>query len=319
MPGGVALGVIAAVCWGVADFCARGATRLAGTFWTLITVQVIAVLALALAAAPFGLIRLQGQPVGLLLGAAGINLVILGGAFLLYRAFAIGPLALVSPVAASYAAITALLALVISGERLDALRIGGIALTLVGVVWASAAPMPGLDPTTGAVVKVKGNGGRWRMTPGLSEALIATVIFGVMYWALRYVTPQLGGVTVAFIGKVADLLALTVLLVGVTLARGRRGAPLIIIGEQPRRSGALWRAPLFWAYVAPLALLDSGANIAYNVGVAGALTAVVATLSSLFSAVTTLLAWIFLRERLTRSQWLGALVILVGVALVSGL
>jgi uncharacterized membrane protein len=44
---------------------------------------------------------------------------------------------------------------------------------------------------------------------------------------------------------------------------------------------------------------------------------VVSVLASLYGAVTVLLAWIFLRERLDMSQWFGIVMIFVGVVLVS--
>ena len=73
----------------------------------------------------------------------------------------------------------------------------------------------------------------------------------------------------------------------------------------------------FWLWVVPVALLDTAANIAYNIGITTALTSVVVTLSSLFSAVTVLLAWVVLRERLALWQWVGVLTILLGVLLVN--
>ena len=77
------------------------------------------------------------------------------------------------------------------------------------------------------------------------------------------------------------------------------------------------RAPGFLVWVAPVALLDTAANIAYNLGIATALTSIVSVLSSLFSAVTVLLAALFLGERLARWQWAGVVAILLGIALVS--
>lgn len=44
--------------------------------------------------------------------------------------------------------------------------------------------------------------------------------------------------------------------------------------------------------------------------------AIVSVLASLFSAVTVLLAWIFLHDKLQWSQWLGIGIIFVGVVLV---
>jgi uncharacterized membrane protein len=58
------------------------------------------------------------------------------------------------------------------------------------------------------------------------------------------------------------------------------------------------------------------ANVAYNLGVSVGTVAVVSTLSGLFSAVTVLLAFLFLRERLAKHQGLGFLAILVGVSVI---
>ena len=45
--------------------------------------------------------------------------------------------------------------------------------------------------------------------------------------------------------------------------------------------------------------------------------AVVSVLASLYGAVTVLLSWVFLREQIERSQWLGIVLIFVGIVFVS--
>ena len=65
------------------------------------------------------------------------------------------------------------------------------------------------------------------------------------------------------------------------------------------------------------ALLDTLAFVAFNLGIGSAYTSIVTALASLFSAVTVLLAWAILRERLAPAQWAGVAVILAGVLLVS--
>jgi drug/metabolite transporter (DMT)-like permease len=116
-----------------------------------------------------------------------------------------------------------------------------------------------------------------------------------------------------FLGKLGDLALLA--------AIGAIGIALRNSGRFPHGIAA-WctlRIPSrpFWAYIAPTALLDTAANVAYNLGLATSLTAVVSVLSALSSAVTVLLAAIFLRERLSRRQRVGIAAILVGIALVS--
>ena len=299
MQTGVLLGLSAALLWGVADFCARGSSRAGGTFRTLLFVEIIAIPAVLLLAAPFGLITLRGEQWPTILAAAVVGLIILGGAGLLYRAFAIGKLALVSPIASAFAAVTALLAIA-TGERLAGLTLLGVILTLVGVILASTSA----ESAPAGESKAKEQRKR-RFAPGLLEAIGAMLTFGVGYWLLDFIVPTLGGVTTAFIAKVGDLVALGVI-------------ALFLAWRAPRKPQP--EAPLawpFWLWVVPTALLDTAANIAYNIGIATALTSVVVTLSSLFSAVTVLLAWVVLRERLALWQWVGVVTILLGVLLVN--
>lgn len=315
--GGIAFGLVAALCWGVADFCARGSSRSGGTFLTLFYVEIIATAGLLLLNLPLGLISFSHATPDMVALAVVINLAILGGAALLYRAFAIGTLSIVSPVAASFAALTALLSL-LTGERAHALQLVGIALTVAGVTLASTVPSAATDATEAHTAKADQPAMRHsRLAPGLVEALSAMVIFGVCYWALRYPVAALGGVTVVFISKVADMaVMLLIALAGLALyrlrARGKpatgNSAPWYVI-RMPARS--------FWPWVVGVALLDTAANVAYNLGITISLTAIVSVISSLFSAVTVLLAWVFLRERLARWQWAGVAAILVGIALVS--
>ncbi|SRR5579875_611674 len=323
MASGVFFGLTAALFWGVADLFMRGAAKREGVFITLFFTEIIAVLGFLLSAQPLGLLNFSHATPQIILVAAALNLMILAGAGFLYRAFAIGTLALVSPLVASFAAVTTLLAL-LAGEHLT-LTIGvGLALTLVGVVVASMVPAPAADPKAADEKKVKRATQHGFLAPGVAEALIAVLIFGVAYFALRYVAPTLGGVQTAFIGKVADMLALFVLAAGVALlalwrhpsikAQDVQGDPLSGILSAYRLR---WPKRGFWLFVTLGALLDTAANVAYNVGIASALTSIVATLSSLFSAVTVLLAWVFLREQLALRQWAGVAAILIGVAMIN--
>jgi drug/metabolite transporter (DMT)-like permease len=314
---GIAFGLVAALCWGVADFCARGSSRIGGTFLTLFYVEIVATLGMLALNLPLRLISFAHATPGMVALAIVINLAILGGAALLYRAFTIGTLSLVSPIAASFAALTALLAL-LSGERANPLQLIGIVLTVVGVTVASTVPASNADSAQAHEPKASVHAGRWGMAPGLVEALGAMLVFGVCYWALRFPVAALGGTTTVFIAKLADTVVVVLIaLVGLLFYRGRGHA---------QQGGSVERAPwyvirrparAFWPWVVGVALLDTAANVAYNVGITVSLTAVVSVISSLFSAVTVLLAWVFLRERLARWQWAGVGAILVGILLVS--
>jgi drug/metabolite transporter (DMT)-like permease len=311
MATGVALGLLAAVFWGVADFFIRGATQAAGTFRTLYFEQFIGLLVFVVAIEPWSPLSFARATPALSLAAIGLNLVILIGVALLYRSFTIGALSVVSPIAASFGAITTALAILVSHERPSAAQLVGIVVTLAGVgltgMHTGGAPTPEAPQKWGL-----------KLGKGVPEVLLATAIFGVTYWALRYITPVLGGAQVAMIGKITDLTALTLLVAGAWLWRKAGWMPALTSGWAPVASAPLApRGTRFWVWIIPAAILDVSANIFYNIGITTTLTSIVVTLSSLFTAFTVLLAWIFLRERLSGWQWVGVALILVGIVLVN--
>jgi drug/metabolite transporter (DMT)-like permease len=55
-----------------------------------------------------------------------------------YRALAIGPISLLSPIASGYSAVTVVLAVLIAGERLSAVEAGAVLVTIAGVIVVSA-------------------------------------------------------------------------------------------------------------------------------------------------------------------------------------
>jgi drug/metabolite transporter (DMT)-like permease len=66
-----------------------------------------------------------------------------------------------------------------------------------------------------------------------------------------------------------------------------------------------------------MGVLDTGAFILNNLGMRLEQVSVVSVLSSLYGAVTVLLAAMVLRERLRMVQWMGIVGIFVGIVLIS--
>jgi drug/metabolite transporter (DMT)-like permease len=347
---GIALGLTAALCWGVADFLARGAVRSGGLLTMLFFMRLVGGLALLGVGIWLGILPAHVPSPMLAAQAAGIGALLLLATVLYYRGLAIGTIALVSPIASSFAAITALLALV-TGERPALVQLAGMGVTLVGVALAAAAHQRGPGGRTPAAkgplelavdpfparLAPKPPHGLWILPAGVPEALAATALFGVGYFAIRYVIAGLGSAGAVLFMRGSDfaLLGIFALLAPIAgaarkrLARKRLARKRLARAAPPRPdfpndarrppAGNRLRIPrwAFWCYLVPTAVLDTGANVAYNIGVAESLIAVVSVLSSLFTAVTVLLAWALLRERLSRRQWLGVALILLGVALVS--
>ncbi len=315
MASGVLLGLLAALCWGVADFSLRGAVHASGTFRVLYFMQVFGILTLVVGVEPWHPLNFDHTTPALALAAGGLGIVIMLGAALLYRAFAIGKLAVVSPIAASFGAIVTILAL-LNGEHPNGAQLGGLAFLLVGVALSSIAPSQPAESSSAAEQGAPRRGAS--LGPGVLESIGATILFGVAYFALRFVAKQVGSVETALIAKIADFVALSAVVLVASASRRWLPMPAFAQGAAIPAARALApRTAVFWRWIIPGAILDVSANVAYNIGVTGALTSIVATLSSLFTAVTVALAWVFLHERLARTQWVGIAFILVGIALVN--
>jgi drug/metabolite transporter (DMT)-like permease len=233
----------------------------------------------------------------------GIGLFNMAGTLLLYRSFAIGTLALVSPIASAFAVVSALLAL-LAGERPALLALLGALVLVGGVVIVSRAQHETEDEgqktkdESTSILRRSSVVGRPGLPPGVPEAIGVALCFGISFWALDFVTPALGILWPVLVLRIVEA-------IGVVLFLLRRRTPPARI---TRGMAAL---------VLAAAVLDTLAFVAFNLGLGSAYTSIVTALASLFSAVTVLLAWAILRERLAPAQWGGVVVILAGVLLVS--
>jgi drug/metabolite transporter (DMT)-like permease len=273
-------GLSAAFFFGVADFFATKSARRVGVLRTLLAVQLFGLVAMTAV-----ILVKRESPSGS--SAAWIEMTLISvvsfvGVLFLYRAFAIGTLSLVSPIASGFAVVTAGLALA-SGERPPGLALVGALLLIAGVTVVTRSGSQG-----GATIA------------GVPDAIGATVCFGVYFWALGELTPELGVYWPVIVTRIVEL----VLALGLMLVQPPPSIPTTEL------KGAL---PYFFA----AAVLDTAALLAFNLGVDSAYTTTTTALTSLYSAVTVLLAWSLLRERLARAQWAGVGVVLAGVFLVS--
>lgn len=280
---GVLFGLLAALGWGGADFLVAQVSRRMGILQALLLIQLAGLVAIVLVlAVRFGLPAASAGVWAQAAGLAALNMVC---TVLLYRSYAIGTLSIVSPITSGFAVVTALLALA-SGERPNGLALLG-ALLLVG----------------GVTVVARGQGGprlglRSLMAPGTPEAVGAAVGYGVYFWGLDFVTPSLGIVWPVLLARIVSFgsVALWMLHRQIAPVRPPRAVLPLVLG---------------------CAVFDTVAFLAFNSGLGSADTTIVTALSSLFSAITVLLAWAVSRERLASYQWAGVGIILAGVLLVS--
>jgi drug/metabolite transporter (DMT)-like permease len=123
--------------------------------------------------------------------------------------------------------------------------------------------------------------------------------FGFLFWFLGfYVVPVVGSTVSVWVIRLTSF------------------SVLAVAAGPARQSLALPRGGVWWLLLG-VGILDTAAFIFNNAGLRTGQVSVVSVLASLYGAVTVVLAWIFLRERLERSQWLGIVLIFAGIVLVS--
>ena len=291
---GVILGLTGAVCWGLADFAARFASRRVGAYRTLFFMQFFGFMALSVYlkfAGGFSRVAPGWQPWALTAVAGLLNVT---ASLSLYYSFEIGVMSIVGPVSSSYPALTVALSIA-SGERINALRGIGIAVTLTGVILAAMSfaskPMNPLDAANPSTAS--------RLSRGVGWAILAAVGFGFMFWFLGFhVIPLVGDAVSVWVMRLTALVSLA------------------IFALPTRQSLRLPHGQIWWQ-LAAVGVMDTAAYVANNAGLHIGPVSVVSVLASLYGAVTVLLSWIFLRERLERSQWLGIVLIFAGIICVS--
>jgi drug/metabolite transporter (DMT)-like permease len=209
------------------------------------------------------------------------GLALLAAIVCLYRALAIGPMSVVAPIFATGAAVPVLWG-VAGGEVPGAATFVGLLVALGGCVLTARAPASaGMAPDRRGLVLASG------------AALLIGVGLTLMDRAGEH-----GALSAILVERATEAVVLVVL---VAVLRRRVAADL-------RRPGAV---PL-------VGWIDVSAASLYVLATQEGLLPVVSVLASLYPAVTVLLARLFLGERLSRTQALGAALTLAGVALVAG-
>jgi uncharacterized membrane protein len=185
----------------------------------------------------FPALSLDQAPLACALAALGLT-----GLLLFYKALALGPIAIVSPIGAAYVAVTLS-----------------------------------------------------RPKPGVWLAIAAMLAFGGWAALMAFATREHDGLAMILMQRIVSVAASLVI-----LAALRRGLP-----------GRISMATL--GIVVGSGLFDTLANVFYVLGVQGGYASIVATGSGVYPIIPALLAITVLGERLAPNQYVGVLVLIVGL------
>ncbi len=292
---GVALGLGAALSWGLADYFAAVASRSAGTLRVVLGFHLMALVPLTvLVLATSALAGVSATQVGVLALTGAVGWV---SYLAFYGALAIGPISVLSPIVSGYAAVTVLLAVAFAGNRLSAAQAISVAITIAGAMLASA------DIRTIARVKLQR-----RAALGFVLALSAMGLLGTFVFGVSYYRGQIGWLAPIFLARGFA----AAFLLGHVLST--RGSDRAAASADPTASeGRLRRRRRLGALIALLALLDTGGYVFFNLGVGHAPTAIVAAASAPYAVVPIVMGVSLFAERPTRPQWLGVGLVVAGV------
>jgi drug/metabolite transporter (DMT)-like permease len=274
----------AAVLYGSADFfgglTARRTNTIATVFWSQFAGLVL--LALFLPFLPATTVSSRDWTWGFIAGVSGGI-----GVALLYRALAVGAMAVVAPTTAVIAAIIPVVFAFVMGERLRPLTFAGVALALVAIALVSR---PASDSGTDSEEMRPGG-----VPPGFGLALLAGVSVGIFFLSLAR-TNTAAGMWPLMAARFSSigLFGLIAFASKRTLRMSRPAATTATAG------GAL----------------DMAANALYMIAARIGPLSIVVTLASLYPASTVLLARFVLGERLGFVQIIGIACALGAVAII---
>ncbi|MCM8750486.1 DMT family transporter [Thermomicrobiaceae bacterium CFH 74404] len=303
---GVGLALVSSLLWGAADFLAGLANRRAPLVTVLLGTQLagLALVALVLLASRDALPR-DARLGYAALGAVGAAV----GLGALYRGLALGPMGVVAPISALSGAVPLLAGLAL-GERPSGLQLVGMALSLLGVAAAAAAPstpaggQPGWVAAGLGLVAAAGIGSA---LVGLNAASTAHPVWAVLALRLAVVTALFGGLLARRVFGHA--------LGGESpLGESRPATVKPAAGDTTVRSDSRRLTSLL---IVTAGTLDAGSNLLFGVASGLGALSVVGVLGSLYPVSTVLLARFVLGERLRPVQLAGVGAVLAGVSAIS--
>lgn len=268
----------AAISMGTADFFGGAAARRSAAL-SVIAISAPVGLLLMLAAAAV----LPGVPTaaGLAWGA-GAGLCGALGVVMFYRALADGPMSVVAPLSALLSALVPVGVAFVTGERLAPLALLGAVLCLTAI----------------GLVSAEKRVGRERRGParGIVLAVLSGLGFGLFFVLARHADPATG---------LWPLVAVRISWLAVVAVAAMGGAV------------RLYRNRVTIVLAVLSGLLDAGGNALYLVAAHGGTMTLAVVLTSLYPAVTVLLARVTYGELLRGVQKLGLVMAGAGVALLA--
>ena len=282
---GIIIALLSCFSWSIVDLACKIIIGKIGRFRLVFFINFFSSLPLIIYAFMFLPIPSLSFKMILLSVIIGLLLTVIGS-LIYYRGLEKGDLSILSPVSSSWGIITVLLAIIFLNEVLSFYQSVSIILLFLGIVITSLS---------WSYLKTSE---KYKLVLGSKEALMAMVFWGIGFFLLKYLIDEIGPIwSLVFIRYFATLL-------------------LILYGkakhEQFRFSKKTMGLLIFI-----ISLFDLAGFIGFNFGVSTEFVAIVTPIVSSYPAITVILAYLFLKERLERNQYFGIGFIIIGLISIS--
>ncbi|HTW18766.1 MAG TPA: DMT family transporter [Mycobacteriales bacterium] len=276
------LALLSSGLWGTADFLGGTASRRLPLIAVVGVSQAVGALGMLIAAVLTGALDASPGYVGwAVLGALSGT----GGLLAFYEALATGTMGVVAPIAALGVVVPVAVGIA-QGDRPNAVQAIGVVVAIAGVVLASGPELRNEDVE------------RRRAARPLLLAVVAAAGFGVVFVCVDH------GARTSTIMMLFSMRAISVaLFTGYALATGWKRQMAITAADLP--------------LLAMVGIFDVSANATFAYATQHGLLSLVAVLSSLYPAVTVILARFVHSERLKPVQLSGVVAALAGVVLIA--
>lgn len=278
--------------WGFADFFAKKTIDEIGSVASLVWAHIFGVIAL-LVVVFYKLSILHGSIAipsdfktwGLLIFFGTLQAVVY---LLVYQGFSKGQLAILNPVFASYSGIVAIISIVVLGEIVTGHVLLALATIFCGILLLN------IDPQGLREKRIKLIG-----APGLKEVALAAVL--AAFWTISWDKFISGHDWLSY----ALFMYLSMAFAAIVIAKFLKINLFIV-------------KPHLWKFLILIGVCEVIAYMAISLGFSStSYLSIVAVLSSSFSLPTIILARAFLKEKVTRIQTVGSVVIIGGIILLS--
>lgn len=276
----IIFGLASALSWGAGDFTGGLAARKVGAYRSVFYGEVIGIIALFIAVGATGEPILNSRSAIFAVVAGALGTV---GLMLLYHAMAGGLMSIAAPVSALLAATLPVTVGMFTEGLPDYLTMSGFGFALLAV-WMISQSENGVKDILSHLSDLK-------------LPLLAGIGFGC-YFVLMHEATRSGGTLWPMIFS--------------------RSGGIVLITTYLLITRSPWRIDTSaLPIISANGILDLGGNFFFILASQAGRLDVASVLSSLFPGATVVLAWIFLKERLNRNQWIGIAAALIAIVLMT--